>query len=181
VLAATAVQRLGPSRANDGQPAAAQAIGPAGAVATASATDQRAVTEFIQRLRSRRLDVSPVADWHGDRLVLAVPDPTSAPWPGVSGEVVGGLRVTVLKATVSIRDYDHAISTIGRATFTDSDTIQSYDYPAEGSHIIVRVRGLTAMDGTRRAALTATLERISGVHVELIKAMRMISLVGHGH
>jgi hypothetical protein len=181
VLAASAVHWLGPSPADGSQPADAPAIGPAAAIPTASAKDQWAVTGFIQHLRRKRLDFSPVADWTGDRLVLAVPDPTSAPWPGVAGEVVGGLRLTVLKAAVSMRDYDHAISTIGRATFPDSDTIQSYDYPIDGSHIIVRVHGLAAMDGARRAALTANLERISGVPVELIKAMRMISLVGRTH
>jgi hypothetical protein len=180
VVAASALPWLTTTRGHSADHASTTANGLPAAIPTASAANQRVVTQFIQRLRGEASDFSPVADWSGRRLVLAVRDPASYPWPGVDGDVVGGLHVIVLRATVSLADYDHAISTIGRSTFVDSNTIQSYDYPTDGSHMIVRVRGLAAMDEDRRAALAANLERVSGVPVELIHATRMISLVGHG-
>lgn len=143
---------------------------------TASAQDQTAVRQFIQGLRRQHLDFQPAADWSAGRLIVAVPDPMSEPWPGVEGQVIGGLDVAVLHATVSTRDYEHAISAIGRAAFADRDRVESFTYPTDGSHIIVRVRGLPHMDTARRAALIANLERIADVPVHLVKAPHMVLL-----
>jgi hypothetical protein len=94
----------------------------------------------------------------------------------VEGQVVGGLEVTVLQAAVSTADYEHSISAIGRARFADRHRVESFNYPTDGSHIIVRVRGLRHMDAVRRAALTANLERIADVPVRLVKAPHMVLL-----
>jgi hypothetical protein len=143
---------------------------------TASATDEMAVTTFVHRLRRERVAFEPAADWRAGRLILAVPHPMSAPWPGVSGQLVGGLKVTVVKATVTPRDYERAIPAIGRATFADSDRVESFSYPTDGSHITVRVRSLRDMDTARRAALAANLERIAGVPVQLVNAPHLVYL-----
>jgi hypothetical protein len=148
----------------------------ASGVPTASAKDQIAVTRFIERLRSEHVDFEPAADWSAGRLTLAVPDPTSEPWPDVEGQVVGGLQVTVLHATVSTAEYEHSISAIGRARFVDRARVESFDYPTDGSHIIVRVRGLHHMDATRRADLAANLERVADVPVRLINAPHTVPL-----
>ena len=146
------------------------------ALPTASAKDQIAVTHFIDRLRRKHVDFQPAADWSAGHLILAVPDPMSEPWPGVDGQVIGGLEVTVLHARVSTRDYEHTISAIGGATFADRGRVESFDYPTDGSHIIVRVRGLPHMRPARRADLVANLERIADAPVQLIKAPHMVPL-----
>lgn len=148
----------------------------ASGVPTASAKDQIAVTHFIGKLRSEHVDFEPAANWRAGRLTLAVPDPTSEPWPGVEGQVIGGLEVIVLHATVSTADYEHSISAIGRARFEDRARVKSFDYPADGSRITVRVRGLPHMDAARRATLTANLERIADVPIRLINAPLTVPL-----
>lgn len=145
-------------------------------VPSASAQDQTAVTKFIHGLRRERVSFQPDADWSAGRLIVAVPHPESAPWPGLAGQVIGGLEVTVLRATVSTRDYERAIPAIGRATFADRDRVESFNYPTDGSHIIVRVRGLRHMDTARRAALTANLGRIADVPVQLVNAPHLVYL-----
>jgi hypothetical protein len=82
----------------------------------------------------------------------------------------------VVKATVTPRDYERAIPAIGRATFADSDRVESFSYPTDGSHITVRVRSLRDMDTARRAALAANLERIAGVPVQLVNAPHLVYL-----
>jgi hypothetical protein len=149
---------------------------PPSALPTASTKDQIAVTQFIEGLRSEHVDFHPDADWSARHLTLAVPDPMFKPWPDAEGQVIGGLEVTVLRATVSTRDYERSISTIGRATFADRNSVQSFNYPSDGSHIIVRVRGLPDMDTARRAALTANLERIADVPVQLVDAPHLVRL-----
>lgn len=151
-------------------------VEPSGGLPTASAMDQVAVTKFIDSLRKERLAFEPAAEWSAGRLTLAVPHPMSAPWPGVAGQVVGGLRVAVLKATVTTRDYERAIPAIGRATFADSERVKSFNYPTDGSRIIVRVRGLHAMDAARRAALAANVERVAHVPVQLVNAPHLVAL-----
>jgi hypothetical protein len=159
-----------PGSRADGHPQAARAV------PTAGPQDQVAVTRFIEDLRSENGDFQPAADWTAGRLILAVPDPTSEPWPGMEGHIVGGLEIVVLRATVSTRDYEHAISAVGRATFADRDRVESFGYPTDGSHVIVRVRGLLAMDPARRAALIANLERVADVPVQLVRAPHMVLL-----
>ena len=152
--------------------AAAQSPAP---VSSARAQD-RAVTKFIHGLRREGVSFEPAADWNAGRLILAVPHPMSAPWPGLAGQVIGGLEVTVLRATVSSRDYRRAVPAIGRATFADSDRVESFNYPTDGSRIVVQVRGFRHMETARRAALTAQLERIADVPVQLVNAPHLVPL-----
>jgi hypothetical protein len=145
-------------------------------VPSASAKDETAVRKFIEGLRRERVAFEPAADWSAGRLILAVSHPGSAPWDRLAGQVIGGLEVTVLRATVSTRDYRRAVPAIGRATFADSDRVESFNYPIDGSHIIVRVRGLHHMDTARRATLTENLCRIAKVPVQLINAPHYVYL-----
>jgi hypothetical protein len=149
---------------------------PPSRVPSASAKNDTAVRNFIEGLRRERVAFEPAAEWSTGRLILAVSHPRSAPWPGLAGQVIGGLEVTVLRATVSTRDYRRAIPAIGQATFTDRDRVESFNYPTDGSHIIVRVRGLRDMDAARRAALTTKLERIADVPVHVVNAPHYVPL-----
>jgi hypothetical protein len=149
---------------------------PPSRVPSASAKDETAVRKFIEGLRRERVAFEPAADWSAGRLILAVSHPGSAPWAGLAGQVIGGLQVTVLRATVSTRDYRRAVPAIGRATFADSDRVESFNYPTDGAHIIVRVRGLRQMDTARRVALAANLGRIAKAPVQLINAPHRVYL-----
>lgn len=145
-------------------------------VTSASAQNDTAVRKFIEGLRRDRVAFEPAAEWSTGRLILAVSDPRSAPWPGLAGHVIGGLEVTVLRATVSTKDYRRAVPAIGRATFRDRNRVESFSYPTDGSHIIVFVRGLRDMDTARSAALTANLERIADVPVQVANAPHLVPL-----
>jgi hypothetical protein len=151
-------------------------VHPAGSAPSAIATDQNAVERLIHRLRSRGEAFEPAAEWSSGRLILAVAHPTAGVWPRLAGRVVGGLEVTVLKARVTTRDYERAIPAIGRASFPDSDRVVSFDYPPDGSLVIVRVRDLSDMGDARRSALTANLERVAHVPVQLVTAPRLVPL-----
>lgn len=144
--------------------------------ATTIETDDLAVRELIDRLRSEGADFEPSALWSDGQLILATQDPGNPQFDGLEGQVVGGLKIVVLAARVSRQDYEHAVAAVGDAEFADRDRVESFNYPTDGSHIIVRIRGFDELDDSRRQALEANLVRVTGVPVQLVDAPRTTPL-----
>jgi hypothetical protein len=105
---------------------------------------------------------------------LGRPAPMSAPWPRVSGQLIRGLEMTALRATVTTRDCG--------APSQRSDERPSQTVTAS-SRSTTRQIGRTSlsecldMDAARRAALPANLERVADVPIRFVNAPHLTCLV----
>ena len=148
-----------------GAPAANDSSGSSSVAPSANSDADRAVEGLVQSLRDKGIKFSPAANWDVGTLLLAAANPSDAALDGLDGQVVGGLRIIVVKAGVTERDGDRAIVAIGASDY--GARIDSFGYTDDRSALIARVKGYESLTGEERSTLVAELERVGGVRVEL--------------
>lgn len=142
-------------------------------------TSQREVSDFVRELRSSfGSKVYVATDWDTSTILVGAAPPVPGELQRLDETTVGGFRVDVFPAEVTVNDFEAFVKSVSRAEFPGKQRVCSFGLPADSAAVQVNVAGLSEMPPAEVAALQAQLENLTDARVLLVESRQDHPLSG---